>query len=131
MSGSVGQGDRREKRPDGTLITVLKIATGVMGVMIVAGIAVLGVTIAKRMSGGEAGQPASVAPAPAPAAPTAFGDIDLQLPPRARVVDITMDGRRLLLHLQMAGRGQEVWVIDLQDGRRLGTIRLEPDPQRP
>lgn len=107
----------------------VKVAAVVMGIMIVAGLGVLGVTVAKRLGGaGGGGQPATAVPV---APPTAFGEVALRLPPRARVLDMTMDQRRLVLHLQLAGRDKALMVVDLENGRQLGFIRLEPDPLEP
>lgn len=107
----------------------VKVAAVVMAVMIVAGIGILGVTVAKRVggAGGEAAGGAALVAAP----PTAFGDVQLRLPPRARILDMAMDQRRLVLHLQLAGRDKALMVIDLETGRQLGSIRLEPDPLEP
>lgn len=99
-----------------------------MGLMIVIGLGVLGVTIANRLGGAK---PPAPVQASAAGVPAVFGDVTLTLPPRARVVDVTMDGRRLVLHLQLAGRDRALMVVDLEDGRVLGTLRIEPDPQQP
>lgn len=108
----------------------VKVAAAVMAIMIVVGLAVLGVTVAKRAGGG--GDAVVVRPAPlAVVAPAAFGEVALQLPPRARILDMAMDQRRLVLHLQLAGRDKALMVVDLDTGRSLGLIRLEPDPLQP
>ncbi|HEY9567051.1 MAG TPA: hypothetical protein VIR38_03100, partial [Thalassobaculum sp.] len=64
-------------------------------------------------------------------AATAFGEAALRLPPRARILDMAMDNRRLVLHLQLAGRDKALMVVDLENGRQLGLIKLEPDPLEP
>lgn len=108
----------------------VKVAAAVMAVMIVVGIGVLGVTVARRAGG--AGATDAARPVATPLAPpTAFGEVSLQLPPRARVLDMAMDQRRLVLHLQLAGRDKALMVVDLESGRSLGLIRLEPDPLQP
>lgn len=109
----------------------MKVAAAVMAVMIVVGIGVLGVTVARRV-GGAKPELATVQAEPAEmTAPTAFGEVTLQLPPRARILDMAMDQRRLVLHLQLAGRDKALMVVDLESGRSLGLIRLEPDPLQP
>lgn len=132
MTGTIGQGGPPEKRPVVPYLGAVKVAAAVMGIMIVVGIAVLGVTVAKRLggAGSETREAAGSVVAPV-AAPTAFGEVSLQLPPRARILDMTMDQRRLVLHLQLAGRDKALMVVDLENGRRLGLIRLEPDPLQP
>lgn len=103
-----------------------------MAIMIVVGLGVLGVTVAKR-AGGAGGNATDAVPAAAVpiAPPTAFGEVSLPLPPRSRILDMTMDQRRLVLHLQLAGRDKALMVVDLENGRSLGLIRLEPDPLQP
>lgn len=111
----------------------VKVAAVVMAIMIVVGLGILGVTVATRVGGAGDRQAAAVQPA-APVAvtsPAAFGEVALQLPPRARILDMAMDQRRLVLHLQLAGRDKALMVVDLETGRSLGLIRLEPDPLLP
>ncbi|MEQ9333662.1 hypothetical protein [Thalassobaculum sp.] len=132
MAGTIGQGGTPEKRPVVPYLGAVKVAAAVMAIMIVVGIGVLGVTVAKRVGGAgdkEAGAQPAVAVAAAP--PRVFGEVALQLPPRARILDMAMDQRRLVLHLQLAGRDKALMVVDLENGRRLGLIRLEPDPLQP
>ena len=129
MAGTIGQGGTPEKRPVVPYLGAVKVAAAVMAVMIVAGVAVLGVTVARRIGGAA---PETPAPAALPLAPpAAFGEVSLRLPPRARILDMAMDQRRLVLHLQLAGRDKALMVVDLETGRPLGTIRLEPDPLEP
>lgn len=136
MAGNIGQGGTPEKRPVVPYLGAVKVAAAVMGVMIVAGLGILGVTVAKRLGGAGSDTPetapGAVAAVAVPAAPpTAFGEVSLRLPPRARILDMAMDQRRLVLHLQLAGRDKALMVIDLESGRSLGLIRLEPDPLQP
>lgn len=131
MAGTIGQGGTPEKRPVVPYLGAVKVAAVVMGIMIVVGLGVLGVTVARRLGGaGEEPREAPAAAAPQ-APPAAFGDVSLRLPPRARVLDMAMDQRRLVLHLQLAGRDKALLVVDLESGRQLGFIRLEPDPLEP
>lgn len=133
MAGTIGQGETPEKRPVVPYLGAVKVAAAVMAVMIVVGIGILGVTVVKRTAGGkpEATAAAGASVAVPAAAPNAFGNVVLRLPPRARVLDMAMDQRRLVLHLQLAGRDKALMVIDLENGRSLGTIKLEPDPLEP
>ena len=109
----------------------VKVASVVMALMIVVGLGVLGVTVARR-AGGAGSSDAQGAPVAAPVLPpTAFGEVALQLPPRARILDMATDQRRLVLHLQLAGRDKALMVVDLETGRSLGLIRLQPDPLQP
>ena len=133
MAGTIGQGETPEKRPVVPYLGAVKVAAAVMAIMIVIGLGILGVTVAKRVGGAD-GKQAVAVPSAAQVAvtpPTAFGEVALQLPPRARVLDMAMDQRRLVLHLQLAGRDKALMVVDLETGRSLGLIRLEPDPLQP
>ncbi len=136
MAGTIGQGETPEKRPVVPYLGAVKVAAVVMAVMIVVGVAVLGVTLAKRLGGAAPAPAVAVGPSDAVglagvAPPSAFGEVSLRLPPRARVMDMAMDQRRLVLHLQLAGRDKALMVVDLENGRSLGLIRLEPDPLEP
>ncbi len=103
-----------------------------MGVMILVGLAVIGVTIAKRLSGaGEAqiaSAPAGAAQGPAvAAAPGAPGMLDVAIPARSRVVDVQADGRRLVVRLVLSGGGTAILLLDADTGRRLGLLTLVQD----
>ena len=103
-----------------------------MGVMILVGLAVIGVTIAKRLSGaGEeqiASAPAGAVPDPAvAAAPGAPGMLDVVIPARSRVVDVQADGRRLVVRLALSGGGTAILLLDADTGQRLGLLTLVQD----
>jgi len=103
-----------------------------MGVMILVGLAVIGVTIAKRLSGaGEeqtASAPAGAIPDPAvAAAPGAPGMLDVVIPARSRVVDVQADGRRLVVRLVLSGGGTAILLLDADTGQRLGLLTLVQD----
>ena len=137
MSGTIGEAPSGEKRREVPYLGIVKIASVVMGIMIVVGLAVIGVTIAKRLSGaGE--ETAAVAPVDAagtvPAAgsavalaPGAPGALDVTLPARSRVVDVTSDGRRLIVRLILSGGGTAVLLLDADTGDRLGLLTLVPE----
>jgi hypothetical protein len=103
-----------------------KIASVVMGIMIIVGVIVLVLTIVKRMAGDETAAPQAVSVAPVSAAPIDLGTVELALPPRARVMDMALDGDRLVLHLQLASRDRALMIIDLRTGTSEGTITLVP-----
>jgi len=105
-----------------------------MGVVIVIGVAVVGVTIYNRMNKlGETApaEPAAAAPpvAEADTAPPAFGDIRVPLPEGCRVVEMVPAGDRLLLRLGSLPRCNRILVIDLATGARLGDIDLSSPDQ--
>jgi len=103
-----------------------------MGIMIVVGVAVIGVTIAKRLSGaGEQAattEPvaASVAASIPAAAPTPFADRDIAIPEGASVVRTAIDGRRLAVTLRLLDGRTAVLLMDARTGERLGLLTLTP-----
>ncbi len=77
-----------------------------MGVLIVAGVIVLGVTVMHRLGGG------------APAAPVTLAE-----PAGTRIAGSSASGDRLVLQLQGGGPDRVV-VLDLRDGRVLARVGL-------
>jgi hypothetical protein len=122
----------------------LKALVIIMGVIIVAGVAVVGITVFNRLSkpastpvAPVATAPPSTPIAPAPAAMTAplgsplpqqfdrkFDDVTLAIPAGARVSDFSASGDRLVLRVVMPDQEQRLLVVDLINGTLLGTIRL-------
>lgn len=111
----------------------LKVLVVVMGVLIVAGLAVIGATLVKRMGGGSAA-PAS-APAPAPSAAgfaagglggARFGDKTIELPRNGRLVGVHTEAGRLILRVLLPGSRETLIVLDLATGERLGTVTVQP-----
>ena len=112
---------------------VLKTLVIVLGVMIVAGIAVIGVTIYHRATNlvnspvPPAAKPAAK-PATEPAVRTGpgpgFGKVALDLPPGSRIVETTAEGDRLILRLRLADGGWQILILDMATGKRLGTFEL-------
>lgn len=132
MSGTIGEGPSGEKRREVPYLGIVKIASVVMGLMIVVGLAVIGVTIAKRLSGAgeEQAVVAPVTPAPGAAiaaAPGAPGELNVMIPGRSRVVDVQADGRRLVVRLMLSGGGTAVLLLDADTGERLGLLTLVPE----
>lgn len=89
-----------------------------MGVLIVAGFTLVVVTIASRIGGGR-GEPG-------------FGTLALDLAESCRIAASTLDGERLVLHLQGPAKDgcADVIVVDLESGRVLGRIEPGPGPAR-
>ncbi len=96
----------------------LKILVIVMGVMLVAGFAVLIGVITVRMSRGG--------PAATIARPFAGGPIDI--PRGARIEAMTVGADRLVLGLALPEGDRQLVVIDLATGARLGAIELRAAP---
>jgi hypothetical protein len=106
-----------------------------MGVVIVIGVAVVGVTIYNRMNRLGETAPAeapvdsqAAAPPAAPADQTlpAFGDMSVKLPEGCRVIEMVPAGDRLLLRLGSGQRCNRILVVDLATGAPLGSIDLSP-----
>lgn len=88
----------------------------VMGVVIVIGFAAVIATIVGRLARGDGGSVHAFAAAP------------IAIPKGARVAAMTAAANRLVLRLELPGGGQQILILDLASGRRLGTIALEPAP---
>jgi len=93
----------------------LKILVVVMGVMIVAGVAVLAATIAGRLSKGSVPVQAFTAP-------------PIDIPAGSRIETISTGPDRLVIDLMLGDGTRQLVVIDLASGKRLGTIPLRPAP---
>lgn len=115
------------------MIPFLKVAVVVMGILIVGGLAVIGVKIyqdsikvAENFSE-EPGDGVDVpSPEPASAAvalPQAVEHLGLE--PGARVQDMVAEGDRLILNVRTAGGVERVVIIDMNSGAVLGDIALE------
>lgn len=107
----------------------LKALVIVLGVMIVAGIAVIGVTIYHRATNlVNSPVPGSTEPAVrtgfGPGFGPGFGRVALDLPPGSRVVEMTAEGDRLILRLRLADGGRRILILDMATGKRLGTFEL-------
>ena len=96
----------------------LKILVVVMGVMLVAGIAILFATIAGRVS--------RTGPGPAISPPFAAPVIDL--PQGARIEAMAVGPDRLVLDVVLSDGTRQLLVLDLVTGRRLGTVPLRTAP---
>jgi hypothetical protein len=107
----------------------LKVAVVGMGVLIVIGLVVIFVTIAKRMTvskGPEVAAQAQIAPQK-PATP--FGDTLVSIPRGGRMVDFRVEGGRILVHVRPPGLEDVIHVLDLDTGKTFGTVTVAPRPQ--
>ena len=90
----------------------------VMGVLIVAGLIVVVVTIAMRLSGWGAD---------AASARAGFETLNLPVPPGCQVMEMVAADDRLILRLGSGERCNQIMVVDTASGRHLGTVRLGPE----
>lgn len=98
----------------------LKIVVGVLGLMILAGLAtVVGRIIYLASHGAKPG--AATAAKAQPAAGTAL-DIPLELPKGARVVSVSISGSRLAVHHESAW-GTGIAIVDTDTGQRIANVR--------
>jgi len=88
----------------------------VLGVLILAGMAVVGTALMTRLAGG--------------AASDGFGELALPLPEGCVLEDARAEGGHLVIRVGgLAARGcQKVLVYDLASGTLLGTVTAEPAP---
>jgi hypothetical protein len=97
----------------------LKVLVVVMGVLLVAGFAVVVATIMSRVS---------PRPAPATAAATRlvpFGTTTVTLPADSLVLETQGVGDRLVLRVELADGSEMLVVLDAATGTELGRIKLE------
>jgi hypothetical protein len=100
----------------------LKVLVVVMGVLLLAGVAVVIVTIMTRL----AQHPAATAAAAMEGRPVPFGTTTLALPAGARVIEMQSAGRRLALRLRHADGSEALLILDPDTGTEIGTIELKP-----
>ena len=117
------------------MITYLKIIVIVLGVMIAAGLVVIGLKLVEKGNelaeltddegdAGEVGTGADLAPAPA--ALPALGD--LGLPAGSQVRRMTAAGHRLILVVAVPEAGERIVIVDLRSGGTVANIGLEGGP---
>lgn len=115
------------------MITYLKIIVIVLGVMIAAGLVVIGIKLVEKseelaeLSADEGEDEALPAPAPEAAAePPALGD--LRLPAGTQVRRRTAADHRFILVVAVPEGGERIVIVDLRSGRAVASIALEGTP---
>ncbi len=93
----------------------------IMGVLIVAGLVVVVVTIANRLGGADRTANTRAA--------AEFATVDLPVPAGCEVMETTAADDRLILRLGSGERCNQVLIVDMATGRLLGTLRLAPNAQ--
>ncbi len=96
----------------------LKILVVVMAAMILAGVAILLVAIAGRLSHGGSGTASSQPFAAAP----------IELPAGARIETMSVGSDRLVVDVVLPDGNRQLVIIDLATGHRLGAIPLRTAP---
>ena len=105
-------------------IRILKVAVIVMGVLIVAGLAVIGVKISQKT--GEVAESMSFDAEQAPAANFRVSLDQLGLGPGARLLSMDVEEGRLVLRVSDGAAGERVLIVDINSGAVLGEIALPP-----
>ena len=113
MAAKLNQSDDKLNTVDLPGLKTLKILVIVMGILIIAGVTVVVVTIANRMSAKSDKRSAGA---------HTLGKIEVGLPPGSRVISVSSDQGRLNVHLEDGSGRASVLVLDAVTGRPIGTI---------
>jgi hypothetical protein len=99
----------------------LKIIVVVMGVMLVVGVAALGVGIAYRINHRQAATPTTMRTVTPPnGVPRSVA-----LPSGAKILAVQSDGGRVMVRLGLAEGGEQLMLLDWQTGATLATLNLK------
>jgi Family of unknown function (DUF6476) len=101
----------------------LRLLVIVLGVLLVGGTLSLVVAIIVRAPHPSESRPEARTTAAARAVPF---DVTVDLPAGAIVQSVQPAGERLAVHLILPDGGQEIVILDLGSGARIGTIELRP-----
>jgi len=94
-----------------------------LGILILIGAGIVGITIYKRASG-----KIEVALESAPAAKQTFGNRTVALPQGAHLDDVAAADGRLILRLRLADGTPRLLILDLETGAELGRLDFAPAP---
>ena len=117
------------------MITYLKIIVIVLGVMIAAGLVVIGIKLVEKGGelaeltsddGGESGSDPDTHPEAMPTAIPTPGD--LGLPAGSQVRRMSAAGHRLILVVAVPDEGERIVIVDLRNGGMVADIGLEGSP---
>ena len=98
-----------------------------MGLLIVAGMGLIAWGLYEKVAGPGFKLFAGDGEAAAPQVPTRpFGRVDLDLPSGCAIVDSRPDGERLYVHIGPPGPCARIVVVDIVQGRVLGTVAVSP-----
>ena len=103
-----------------------------MGLLIVIGVGVIGVTIFNRMNKPKveamatAPVAAPVAPGTPLASPHAFGGAVLNIGAGCEIAETRADGGRLIVRTDGPGACRRIHILDLATGASLGTLDVLP-----
>lgn len=100
----------------------LKAAVIIMGVLIIAGVAVIVAEIVKRASSRAA------SPAPVAADTTHPVETAVPLPPGSTVTTVTTTSDRIVLHVTVAGQPDRLLILDPHSAALRATVTLGATP---
>lgn len=103
------------------MVRALKILVAVLGILLVGGIVALIVLLATH--GRPSTSPSTQRPVSAAPHGTAY-DAVVDVPAGARVSSTQADGPRLVVVLALADGSQQILLLDIASGAKLGTIEL-------
>lgn len=106
-------------------IRLLKAVVILLGVAIVISGAVVIWGIATRVGGKQERGSIASAGLFRGAEPPAFGSRKLELPRASRIIEMRPDGDRLLLRTRDVGGAEQIILLDMNTGERLGTFEIE------
>lgn len=111
-------------------ITAVKTLVIVMGILIVAGLGLLGYGMYSKAGQVVKGEPSKTVPVRAAAAVRdgGFGRLGLDQPAGSRITDATTSDNLLILSIEGGGLEDRVVVVDLQRGVPLGTVHIGSVP---
>ena len=105
-----------------------------MAIVILAGVMIVVVTIAKRgrelavRSAPESAVESSEGESSAAVAPRGFDRARLELPEGSRVVEMVTEDERLVLRLRLSDSSERLLFIDMGSGEVIGTLELGTAP---
>ena len=100
-----------------------------MGVLIVIGVGIVGVTIFNRMNKPKVEQPEtapSAVAAPVAGASRAFGGAVLNVGAGCEIAETRADAGRLIVRTDGLGACRRIHILDLATGASLGTLDILP-----
>ena len=92
----------------------LKILVILMGVLILAGVTVVGITVFNRVGSGGSG--------------SNFGSMALVLPKGCHLIGMVNAGDRLALRLGDSAECQVILFVDPRNGQQVGSLALQSQP---
>jgi hypothetical protein len=102
----------------------MKTVVIVLGVLILISLGVIVVGVIKKAQDlGESGETiTAIAPR------GGFGEIQVEAPPGSRLVGVTASGERAILRIRVRDGSDQLVIVDLGSGERLGTLIVAPAP---